>query len=113
MSEEVKESTEYESLMGVKENPNSDLTSFMPELYKVVVDEPCNKHWKEMPEYKQEEKRTYKTIQLHFRNKEDFDEFCQKYSAVDNTMKPTEKTKSMWYPKLEITKNSLLRWIEE
>ena len=27
-------------------------------------------------------------------------------------MKPTEKTKSMWY-KLEITKNSLLRWIED
>ena len=44
---------------------------------------------------------------------EDFDEFCQKYSAVDREMKPTEKTKSMWYPKLEITKNSLLRWIEE
>ena len=40
-------------------------------------------------------------------------EFCKKYSAVDSEMKPTEKTKSMWYPKLEITKNSLLRWIEE
>ena len=69
--------------MGVKEKPNADLTSFIPELDETVVDEPWKKHWKEMPEYKQEEKRNYKTIQLHFRNKEDFDEFCQKYSAVD------------------------------
>ena len=113
MTDKVEESTEYESLLGVKEKPNADLTSFMPELDEVVVEEPWKKHWKEMPEYKQESKSTYKTIQLHFRNKEDFEEFCQKYSAVDNTMKPTEKTKSMWYPKLEITKNSLLRWIED
>ncbi|MAD23906.1 MAG: hypothetical protein CMO44_06990 [Verrucomicrobiales bacterium] len=113
MSEDVKESTEYESLMGVKEKPNADLTSFMPELDETVVEEPWKQHWKEMPEYKQEDKKTFKTIQLHFRNKEDFEEFCRKYSTVDSEMKPTEKTKSMWYPKLEITKNSLMRWIEE
>ena len=41
------------------------------------------------------------------------EEFAQKYAQVDREMKPTEKTKSMWYPKLEITKNSLLRWIED
>ena len=57
-----------------------------------------------MPEYKQEDNKPYKTIYVHFRNKEDFDEFCTKYASVDNTMKPTEKTKSMCNPKLEITK---------
>ena len=61
----------------------------------------------------EEDKKTYKTIYVHFRTKEDFDEFCEKYSQVDREMKPTDKTKSMWYPKLEITKNSLLRWIED
>ena len=71
MTDKVKESTEYESLIGVQEKPNADLTSFMPELDEVVVEEPWKKHWKEMPEYKQENKSTYKTIQLHFRNKED------------------------------------------
>ena len=113
MTDKVKETTEYESLMGVQEKPNADLTSFMPELDETVVDEPWKKQWKAMPEYKQEDNKPYKTIYVHFRNKEDFEEFAQKYAQVDREMKPTEKTKSMWYPKLEITKNSLLRWIED
>ena len=46
MTDKVKETTEYESLMGVQEKPNADLTSFMPELDETVVDEPWKKHWK-------------------------------------------------------------------
>ena len=46
MTDKVEESTEYESLLGVKEKPNADLTSFMPELDEVVVEEPWKKHWK-------------------------------------------------------------------
>ena len=60
MTDKVKETTEYESLMGVQEKPNADLTSFMPELDEVVVEEPWKKHWKEMPEYKQEDNQHIK-----------------------------------------------------
>ena len=42
MTDKVKETTEYESLMGVQEKPNADLTSFMPELDEVVVEEPLS-----------------------------------------------------------------------
>jgi hypothetical protein len=45
---------------------------------------------------------------MHFRNEEDYNEFSK---LTKNNL--TEKTKSAWYPKLEITKNALLRWIED
>ena len=45
---------------------------------------------------------------MHFRNEEDFKEFSK---LTGNNL--SKKTKSAWYPKLEITKNALLRWIED
>ena len=65
------------------------------------------KHWVGMPMFEQNDKKTYKTIYLHFRNKEDYDAFAK---LVDQNL--TEKTKSIWYPKLERDENSLKRWME-
>lgn len=114
---DIKESTQYESCLDLKANPldNNPFAELMPELAQIEQqDEKWKKHWIGMPEYKQEENPTYKTVYFHFRNKEDFEEFCSKYNELmDNDQKITEKTKSLWYPHLDRTANQLLRWIEE
>ena len=57
-----------------------------------------------MPEYVQPKiMRPWKTIRIHFRNEEDYEEFAK----LTNNTHLTKKTKSAWYPKLEITKNAL------
>jgi hypothetical protein len=71
------------------------------------------KMWSGMPEFVQDEKKTYKTIYLHFRNEEDFLEFVKKYAEVDKDQLITKKTKSMWYPHLDRDENSLKRWFEQ
>jgi hypothetical protein len=69
--------------------------------------------WVGMPEFVQEEKKTYKTIYLHFRNEEDFKEFVTKYKSFDSDQVISQKTKSMWYPHLDKDENSLKRYFEE
>lgn len=66
------------------------------------------KHWVGMPSFEQNDKKTFKTIYLHFRNEDDYNAFAK---LVDQNL--TMKTKSIWYPKLERDENSLKRWIEE
>jgi hypothetical protein len=65
-----------------------------------------------MPEFVQEDKKTFKTIYLHFRNEADFKEFVSKYKSLDSDQVITDKTKSMWYPHLDKDENSLKRWFE-
>jgi hypothetical protein len=65
-------------------------------------------HWTGMPEFTQKDKKTHKTIFVHFRNKEDYKAFAK---LIEQNL--TDKTKSIWYPKLEIDDNMLKRWIEE
>lgn len=66
------------------------------------------KHWVGMPEYEQTNNNPYKKIIVTFRNKSDYDSFAELLKQ-----KLTDKTKSIWYPKLEHDDNSLKRWIEE
>jgi|TARA_B100001094_G_C17926762_1_gene668683 hypothetical protein len=105
---EVKESGEYDNFMDhigetIHEAPS--LADFVD-----VEDNRDNweKHWVGMPTYVQEENKTYKSVVMHFRNAEDYKEFCE---LVGQAM--TMKTKSAWYPALDREANSLLRWIEE
>jgi hypothetical protein len=49
----------------------------------------------------------YKKIIVNFRTKEDYEEFSK---MIGQNL--SEKTKTIWHPKLDRTKNSLLRWIE-
>ena len=65
-------------------------------------------HWKEMPEYEQKDNKPFKTVQVHFKTEADYNEFA---ALINQPL--TVKTKSLWHPRLEITKNYLLRWIEE
>lgn len=72
------------------------------------VDEEWKKYWKGMPEFVQEDNPPFKKIFVSFRNEEDYKEFA---NLIDQKL--TEKTKSIWYPKLDIDDNALKRWIEE
>jgi hypothetical protein len=65
-------------------------------------------HWVGMPDFIQEDKPPYKKIYLNFRNQEDYEAFAK---LIDQNL--TDKTKSIWYPKLEKDENTLKRWFEE
>ena len=56
----------------------------------------ASKEWEGMPEYENEDLTSFKTIIVHFRNKEDIKQFSELMKQ-----KITEKTKSLWHPKLE------------
>ena len=112
---QVEESAEYENLMELNEQnkkhaeENPDAFQSLFEVEEVEIDpDHWTQHWKGMPEYKQDDNGPWKTIKMHFRNEEDFKEFSK---LTGNNL--SKKTKSAWYPKLEITKNALLRWIED
>ena len=112
---QVEESAEYENLMELNEQnkkhaeENPDAFGSLFEVEEVEIDpDHWTQHWKGMTEYKQDDNGPWKTIKMHFRNEEDFKEFSK---LTGNNL--SKKTKSAWYPKLEITKNALLRWIED
>jgi hypothetical protein len=111
----LKESTTYESCIGVKEEVQSSTLFDYMELdeeekgkYSEIEDKEWKKYWTGMPEYNQEDNPPYKTIYIHFRNEEDYQEFAQ---MIGQTL--TEKTKTIWHPALDRTQNSLLRWVVE
>lgn len=95
---------EYDNLIGEKVVRRSPLSG----LAQKTENKEWKKHWKEMPEFEQEDNAPFKTLYVHFRNEQDYEEFAKLLSQ-----KITKQTKSIWYPKLDITKNSLLRWIEK
>jgi len=51
--------------------------------------------WKGMPEFSQEDLTPWKTISVHFKNKEDIADFAK---AINQRI--TVKTRSTWYPKI-------------
>jgi len=106
----VKETTEYDNFLNKKVELVE--TSTLP-IDVVEEKDPKDKYWVGMPEFVQEEKKTFKTIYLHFRTEKDFREFVSKYKIFDNEQVITDKTKSMWYPHLDKDENSLKRYFEE
>jgi len=69
-------------------------------------DEIWKKHWKEMPEFVNEDNPPYRSIDVHFSNKEDY-----KHFAKTINQKLSDRTKSIWHPKLYIDDNGLKRWV--
>lgn len=112
----IKESSDYQNLIGAKETSNKpislldhmDLDEEEKEKYTEQEDKEWKKLWKGMPEFEQEDNPTYKTIYVHFRSEEDYQEFAK---LIGQNL--TEKTKSIWHPHLDRTQNSLLRWVED
>jgi len=113
-NKKVKESTEYDNFLGKSEEmpKEADLSDFLG-IENIDNDDKWKKYWVGMPEFEQEDKKTYKTIYLHFRNEEDFKEFVKKYKSIDSDQTISDKTKSMWYPHLAKDENSLKRWFEQ
>jgi len=108
---EIKESTEYESCIGVKTNDNMPQTLsdfFDGEEEEEFIQEDWKKHWIGMPDFKQENNPPFKRIQMSFRTSEDYDEYAK---LIDQNL--TMKTKSIWYPKLDRDENTLKRWLED
>jgi hypothetical protein len=54
--------------------------------------------WKGMPEYEHEDETSFRKIIVHFRNQADVDEFAKR---LDHPL--TDKTRSVWFPKMEDT----------
>jgi len=110
---EVKESAGYENFLGQKakeyEAPSlSDVLGFDEEDVRGGVN-PVKDHWIDMPEYEhKKDAGPHKTIYVHFRTEEEYQEFAK---LIGQGL--TKKTKSIWYPKLDKTANSLLRWMED
>ena len=66
------------------------------------------KEWKGMPEYKNQEIKPYMSIIVHFKNEQDYEEFSK---MIKQTL--TDRTKSIWHPKIVKGLNSLLRYTDE
>jgi hypothetical protein len=106
----VIESAEYDNFLGKKEEVLKPAA-----LFEIEEDDGSEREklWVGMPEFEQKDNPPFKTIYVHFRNKEDFDTFVSKYKNLDEEQNITPKTKSMWYPHLDKDENSLKRWFEE
>jgi len=72
------------------------------------VEKSWEKHWKEMPEYIQEDLQPYKSIKINFRNEEDYKDFAKLIGQ-----KLTYKTLSVWYPVYDREKPSNFLYISD
>jgi hypothetical protein len=108
----IKEATEYDNFLNKKVEVKKENKLF-DDAELEVQKKDADKYWVDMPEFVQDEKKSFKTIYLHFRSEEDFVSFVKKYKQVDDEQTITPKTKSMWYPHLDKDENSLKRWFEE
>jgi len=79
-------------------------TLFAPE----ELETDWQKEWQNMPEFYQLKQEPYANINIRFRNKEDLEEFAK---LIDQNL--NNKTKSIWYPKLEAKKLFKTRWVDE
>ena len=64
--------------------------------------------WHGMPEYVQEDLRPYHSVNVRFRNQEDFDQFKK---LIDQYISP--KQKAFWFPKMDHRVTSDKRYVDE
>jgi hypothetical protein len=105
----MEESTEYDNFMDEFEPEPSTNKNDLSDLLGINDEndpDHWKNHWKDMPEYDQNDAKEYKKLIVNFKTKEDYEKFAE---LVEQTL--TEKTKTIWYPEQKRTKNALLRWI--
>ena len=68
----------------------------------------CEKEWEDMPEYNQKDLTPYRTLYIHFRNKEDVEDFEKVIKQ-----KIHQEAKSYWHPKLKIKEVANLRYVDK
>ena len=64
------------------------------------VESTAKKHWRDMPEFVQEEMKPFHAVIVRFQTQEAIDAFAK---LVDQNIGPN--TKSIWYPKVEMQKS--------
>lgn len=102
------ESAEYNNFIGDKVDMSPvSLDAFGLEVSGNIDPQSAEAHWVGMPEFKQDDQKPFKTLYVHFRTEADYKEFETLIGQI-----LTKKTKSIWHPKNDVTKNSELRWIE-
>jgi hypothetical protein len=118
----VQETTEYESCLDFESDDINDVSKFMDgeetqeeKLPIVEVDDSLltrdqffKKYWKGMPTFDQNDNPPWKQLYVNFRNEEDYQAFAK---LIDQAL--SDKSKSIWNPKLDVEENSLNRWIVE
>jgi len=57
-----------------------------------------DREWQDMPEFTQEKQSSFHSLIIHFRNREDIQEFAK---LIDQNLTP--ETRSIYYPKLKNT----------
>ena len=67
------------------------------EMFNIKRKEHWEEHWQDMPEFNQEELTPFKSILVNFRNYEDYKAFEK---LIDQKL--TLKTKTIFYPKLDV-----------
>jgi hypothetical protein len=67
-----------------------------------------HKEWQGMPEFVMEKQKPYKELKIRFASKDDYEKFA---FLIEQNL--TEKTKSIWYPKLNRSLKSGLEYINE
>jgi hypothetical protein len=65
-------------------------------------------HWKDMPEFKQEDNMPYQKITMNFTKEEDVKAFAELIGQ-----KITYKTDTLWFPKLNLEKPSNFIYTDE
>lgn len=110
---DVKESAEYDNFMDRVHEPTKgrSLEDAFGGLETEDTRPEWEQNWEGMPDYTTSQAGTgvevYKQINVRFRNKEDYEEFAK---LIGQGLTP--KTKTIWYPRDDRIKNSLMRWIE-
>lgn len=66
------------------------------------------KMWGGMPEFVQDDMSPFKTIMIHFRDREDFKRFAQLLGQV-----LTVDTKSTWFPEMHPANLKVLKYVDE
>ena len=93
---------------------NLDLMGFNEqELFSALLEKQtgandANAEWQGMPEFDQQDKSSFRSIQMHFKDQAAVDEFA---ALVGN--KITDKTRFMWFPYIEIETYADKRWAVE
>lgn len=106
----IEESADYENCMdilGTTILKKSTLSEFFGE-DDTSEEVEWQKHWVGMPEYTQEDNPPYRRLIVSFRTEDDYQGFAK---IIDQKL--TEKTKSIWHPKLDRDENTLKRWLED
>lgn len=64
--------------------------------------------WRGMPEFESEDKTAFQSIHIHFKSQQDIDEFA---NLIDQKITP--KTRSIWFPEIEIERYADKRYSNE